>query len=790
MISKWLFNRCIKYQTKQQSSQTDWIKENRIIEENKLVYQWFELRYSLLWCRAALHYSAMSFGRAYFVSKSVRIYPIKFALFLLCVVLLCSIFFFDALRHSNGIVEAHDEEQVENIIKLSNRYISKLTQGELGFQNASETESFKTSLISYLSNMKQRVEELEKKVQILESELHYKVVAKAAISKCTIPSFEGYSSCQGKLEWMRAKWNSDSCYAEWGVDGSDCSIIHYLSEVEHWCPKVQLNSSLSSPPPMPQKKFDQLFFQNDFSALYAKLNSNSYFDWIKGRITRMEKSWLDGAKKLSSKLDISMWKKKKILLHLGLLSDDSGWKIAKNAFSGGPLGEMVQWADIISSLFVLGHDITLTISKEDLSNIVMPNLRSIKSSNCPLRNDQKLFDVIFTDIYGLKMFKKVTPDKFHLIQCNIRVVDSFGTEPEYNNPGYAVRHGKNSEWGKLDFMPKQFNTMFPHTPDNTFLGFVIEQINNVTSENDKQSIALVYGKKDEFWQGRSEYLNAIHEVLPIHGTVDEKEGLHHVPPFVENHGVLPGEDLHKLLHAAKIFVGMGFPYEGPAPLEAIASGAVFLNPVIVKDSPLYKKANEFYMKKPTTRRLSSQHPYAETYIGHPHVRMVHMHDIDAVKEIAKEILDGPSVTPYMPEEFTNFGMLERVAYLLEKQDFCSEPTFDWPPLSSLQVLVSEKESSCVDACTKQGLICEPNFFPYINKKSIFQELNIKCDTHSVPSGDDEQTDYPSVDGKKCYMQNNNKLFSCAGQHTNTHRICPCRDYIKGRVAFCKNCFVT
>ena len=27
-----------------------------------------------------------------------------------------------------------------------------------------------------------------------------------------------------------------------------------------------------------------------------------------------------------------------------------------------------------------------------------------------------------------------------------------------------------------------------------------------------------------------------------------------------------------------MFVGLGFPYEGPAPLEAIADGCFFLNP--------------------------------------------------------------------------------------------------------------------------------------------------------------------------------------------------------------------
>ena len=33
---------------------------------------------------------------------------------------------------------------------------------------------------------------------------------------------------------------------------------------------------------------------------------------------------------------------------------------AEEASKGGPLGELVQWSDIITSLYILGHDITVT----------------------------------------------------------------------------------------------------------------------------------------------------------------------------------------------------------------------------------------------------------------------------------------------------------------------------------------------------------------------------------------------------------------------------------------------
>ena len=32
---------------------------------------------------------------------------------------------------------------------------------------------------------------------------------------------------------------SDNCYAQFGVDGSDCSFRVYLSEVETWCPLLK-----------------------------------------------------------------------------------------------------------------------------------------------------------------------------------------------------------------------------------------------------------------------------------------------------------------------------------------------------------------------------------------------------------------------------------------------------------------------------------------------------------------------------------------------------------------------
>lgn len=64
-----------------------------------------------------------------------------------------------------------------------------------------------------------------------------------------------------------------------------------------------------------------------------------------------------------------------ILVHLGLLTKESGFKIAENAFSGGPLGELVQWSDLITTLYLLGHDVRISASLAELKESV-PNTSS------------------------------------------------------------------------------------------------------------------------------------------------------------------------------------------------------------------------------------------------------------------------------------------------------------------------------------------------------------------------------------------------------------------------------
>ena len=42
----------------------------------------------------------------------------------------------------------------------------------------------------------------------------------------------------------------------------------------------------------------------------------------------------------------------------------------------------------------------------------------------------------------------------------------------------------------------------------------------------------------------------------------------------------PAIHIYEYLFHWQVFIGLAFPYEGPAPLEAIAQGSVFINPKV------------------------------------------------------------------------------------------------------------------------------------------------------------------------------------------------------------------
>uniref|UniRef100_A0A087X761 alpha-1,6-mannosyl-glycoprotein 6-beta-N-acetylglucosaminyltransferase n=1 Tax=Poecilia formosa TaxID=48698 RepID=A0A087X761_POEFO len=614
-----------------------------------------------------------------------------------------------------------------------------------------------------------------------------RVLRDGTASQCEVPRDSRFPECPGKVDWMRARWTSDPCYAFYGVDGSDCSFLIYLSEVEWFCPPLPWRNHTSTPTQHTQQTKSpkrQAAFRTDLSVLLDQVGGGKEsLSFMKRRIRRLAPQWATAANRLGAKLGQRWRDQKKILIHVGFLTEESGDVFSPKVLKGGPLGEMVQWADILTALHVLGHNLKISMSVKELQGIMLKVV--FNRGSCPLTGPLP-FDLIYTDYHGLQQMKQHMGLSLKKHKCHIRVIDTFGTEPAYNHEEYATLHGYRTNWGYWNLNARQYMTMFPHTPDNSFMGFVSEELNETEKrsiqQNKVNNMAVVYGKEASMWKGKDSFLEILHKYMEVHGTVYyETQRPPEVPAFVKNHGLLPQHELQQLLRKAKLFIGFGFPYEGPAPLEAIANGCIFLQP---KFQPPHSSLNhEFFRGKPTSREVFSQHPYAEEYIGRPYVMTVDYNNSLEFDSAVKEIM-RTKVEPYLPYEYTCEGMLERVHAYIQNQDFCV-PEPPWPPLSSLRLLVSQEGQSCVEACQSAGFICEPAHFRFVNNKEALRGLEVQCEVvdseinHILPAF--------SVMRRECSLQREPLLFSCAGHSPKYRRLCPCRDFLRGQVALCRDC---
>ncbi|XP_076871967.1 alpha-1,6-mannosylglycoprotein 6-beta-N-acetylglucosaminyltransferase B-like [Brachyhypopomus gauderio] len=707
-------------------------------------------------------------------------------------------------------------KRMDSLSKLDNandsRRLEELSSAINRIQPAGLVEKIQ-AIAQNVSNMAVRVE------QILQNSMAVsRVTHDGTAGQCDIPRDPHFPDCPGKVDWMRARWTSDPCYAFYGVDGSDCSFLIYLSEVEWFCPPLAWRNHSSSsllPKSSPKR---QAAFRTDLGALLSQVGTGKEsLSFMCQRMRRLAVQWAAAAQRLDLHLQRRWREQKKILVHVGFLTEESGDVFSPKVLKGGPLGEMVQWADILTALYVLGHNLRISISVKELQGFLgVPPGRG----SCPLTGPLP-FDLIYTDYHGLQQMKQHMGLSLKKHKCHIRVIDTFGTEPAYNHEEYATLHGYRTNWGYWNLNSRQYMTMFPHTPDNSFMGFVSEELNETERHRVQKSkvnnVAVVYGKEASMWKGKEKFLQILHRYMEIHGTVYyETQRPPEVPAFVKNHGLLPQQELQQLLRKAKLFIGFGFPYEGPAPLEAIANGCIYLQP---KFHPPHSSLNhEFFRGKPTSRQVWSQHPYAEQYIGRPHVMTVDYNNSEEFETAVQEIMRA-KVEPYLPYEYTCEGMLERVHAYIEHQDFCSpEDPFPpvnaskvwpsglftllpnstllgwasnntappcWPPLSALRLTASAEGQSCVEACHTSGLVCEATYFRFINNKEALSSLEVQCEVvdleinHIFPAF--------SVARRECGLQKEPLLFSCAGFGAKYRRVCPCRDFRQGQVALCRDC---
>lgn len=597
--------------------------------------------------------------------------------------------------------------------------------------------------------------------------------------KCTFSEHRLFPLCAENVEYIQKSWHNDSCLRNiHNVNGILCSLHRYLTIAEPFCTELSKKDN---------KNNNDLVYTRPNYDLKSILNLLSHKDmhWMRQRAAFIFPSWVQAAKEFLQ--DGRQIERKKIVVFLGAFALDP--KFLRNAGAGGPLGELIQWMDLITGLHVLGYDVSIPILDFDFKSAFMGDGYD---SNCP-GLDTKMADIFYIDVVGLNHLRVNCGERLrNKYKCTYRVLDSFGTFAEYNYanyPSYLLPGGR-SKWGQNNLILTQFLTLFPHTHDNTFLGFVVTNSSNRKNVGEKKDMALLYAKKTSYLSPDSiEVLKIASTLFEIHATcvLDAYKNIFE-KLNIRNHGPVSSERVQQVLSESKLFIGTGFPYEGPGPLEAMQAGTVYIQPKFL--TPRSTLNSEFFRGKPNSRVLNTQNPYMQDHVGEPYCFTLDYNNKTLIREVLTRIKEMPQLPRKIPKEFKPIGMIERVYAITEKMNFCDPQADRWPPLKNLYTVVALPGHACERECLSKNLVCENSYFDVINTiphiETFYGKQKCKNIKHVMA------LHAPSFDlvTDTCYLQTHGLLFSCMHQvvsNTTIQRLCPCRDYEDEQTAICKNC---
>ena len=109
-------------------------------------------------------------------------------------------------------------------------------------------------------------------------------------------------------------------------------------------------------------------------------------DWVVTKIRQETVEWEMIQKLVEKKGLLEKVTKKKILLIMGLLNINMG----KDALKGGPVGELVQWSNLIVALNMLGHSLEIVKDGKQFEE---------------KKREGRHYDLIFTDYFGFVINK-------------------------------------------------------------------------------------------------------------------------------------------------------------------------------------------------------------------------------------------------------------------------------------------------------------------------------------------------------------------------------------------------
>ena len=119
----------------------------------------------------------------------------------------------------------------------------------------------------------------------------------------------------------------------------------------------------------------------------------------------------------------------KVIVYMGLLDAKSHMQIREGLYSGGPLGEMIQWSSILAALDSYSTNLTVVTSLDQMG---------LKRGLCFADSTLADTDILVTDIIGAKLLKSIGSTFYSSLKCRLRVLDSFGTDAFFNHPSVSL----------------------------------------------------------------------------------------------------------------------------------------------------------------------------------------------------------------------------------------------------------------------------------------------------------------------------------------------------------------
>jgi hypothetical protein len=277
---------------------------------------------------------------------------------------------------------------------------------------------------------------------------------------------------------------------------------------------------------------------------------------------------------------------KHALVYLGWVAF---WNMESHALSGGPAGEFVIWGDFITALAALGYQLTIVNKMIDFWIY--------------LKAKPTLYDIVITDYDGLGTAENI--GHFPLYHCRYYLIDGFGTQEKFN----IKRH--------LDL--KRILTPYPFDGSNSPINLIASVLpKHLWSSPTFQGV--IWAKDPAYLQSHLSTIEFLAQTLNItlvttfrtnisgkksSTTLSELRNLTNIL----FQGFLNRMQYLQLLSGSAFLLGLGQPLDGPTPLEAMAHGCSFINPLFVTP---YTHQN-----KPTRYTYHSQHPFIQEHVPEP-----------------------------------------------------------------------------------------------------------------------------------------------------------------------------